>query len=388
MSAVLCGCSAVVASLIKNKADVNSVFEDEHESFTAVSLASEPEIVRMLIDAKANMSPMGCVSPLHTAFVEFQPESVKMLLDAGAARLPYYNLVGESVYHRILHYPCTEATAEAKLATVVLLLNKGTRISDSLPDIAEDPCMERIMDAVLQRRPELLHEVHFGGTGKEKTLLYCAVENKKVRMVKYLVSIGADVNNRNAVSLLPLLISHQQSTSCARSRAILRILTDAGLDLSERDDMGRTAFMNALRGNNGRVSVTFIRDMAEAVLRRGLCVAAAVSRRLVPVPVSPLETSEKSYNRRGKTYEDHMYLQEESSSSDDDVVTVYQVDPEELMKQEQRIRNWHWYKNPDCSRVKPIPTSVVFASKPYPHLDEIKIADIDLSTVTFRIERQ
>jgi ankyrin repeat protein len=278
MMAALCGSADVVKGLLWSKADVNSVYDVGDKHYTAVSFASKPEIVRMLIDAKADMNPKDCVSVLLKACAKIQPESVKMLLHAGA-RIRKTKYADECVYRRVLLHECTEETAKAKLAVVELFLNESRRLSADvsrfLPAVSEDPCMERIIDAVLQRHPELLNSVDYRG----KTLLSHSVENKKVRMVKYLVSIGAEVNNRSAVSLLSLLIYHRWGTPCPRSRAILRILTDAGLDLSERDDMDRTTFMNALRGNDDWVSVTFIRDMAETVLIRGLSVATVYPSR-------------------------------------------------------------------------------------------------------------
>jgi hypothetical protein len=96
--------------------------------------------------------------------------------------------------------------------------------------------------------------------------------------VQYIVSAGADVNCCKRIEygepfLFPLISARN---ACPRSRAVLRVLLDAGIDLSVRDPVykncpGLTVFMAAVEGRGDWVAATFIRDMAEAVLKRGLC---------------------------------------------------------------------------------------------------------------------
>jgi ankyrin repeat protein len=283
MAAVLGGCTEIVANMINtgNKADVNSVFQDGDGYRTALSYASKPEIVRMLLDAKADVNPKGCASVIHEACTAFQPESVKMLLDAGAH--PYEEIRSAcSPYMRTLMFKCTEETADAKLAVVNLLLAAGVgtdRTSYYCASVAEDPCMERVLDVMLQYIPRLLECVNANGM----TPLDHAVENKQLRKVQYLVAAGADVNywkcTKNGKSLLFPLLSDPDA--CPRTRAILRVLLDAGVDLGGGDVTnklalaGQTVFMAAVSAEDRDdwVSATFIRDMAEAVLKRGAFVA-------------------------------------------------------------------------------------------------------------------
>jgi ankyrin repeat protein len=81
MYAAIAGRGDIVKKLIGDGYyDVNN----EYRYQTPLSCASDPAIIKQLLDAKADVNPAGCSSVLRAVSEQYQLESVKMLLSAGA----------------------------------------------------------------------------------------------------------------------------------------------------------------------------------------------------------------------------------------------------------------------------------------------------------------
>lgn len=201
---------------------------------------------------------------------------------------------------------CTDDSADAKVAVVELLLaadvehrsggtlefeDHGRRMCCA---VTEDAATERVLGMLMQHHPRLLEYVDAYGT----TVLHSAIEMKQVQKIKFMVEAGADVNScggRVNPAMFTLFAEFPSSSPSTRAsyhvklRVTLRILISAGVDLGVVDVAGQTVFMTALSGDMSHISsrshrddaatAVFIRDMAEAVLSRGLRGSALAKRK-------------------------------------------------------------------------------------------------------------
>jgi ankyrin repeat protein len=277
MGAVAGRCGDLVAYIIRRGADVNYITHCEGTGRTALSYAADPDIVRALLDAGAEVNPRWCRSVLVGACLECEPAAVRMLLDAGAD--PQQNSFSdEGPLQGALMIKCADEDADAKLEIAATLLPLVADDPFALPAqveqralalcglLAEDACTEPVLRLLLEAHPGMLGFVDRKG----RTALYVAVEDMEVRKVSTLISLGADVNVRSA-SGTPLVFAAVRSDYFHTiSRAVLGALLAAGADLAATDS-GETVFMAAAGGEVAdAASAVFIRDMADAVGRRGL----------------------------------------------------------------------------------------------------------------------
>jgi ankyrin repeat protein len=283
ISAAKGGCVEFVRMMI----DAGTIDVNTKDKFkrTALSEASDPTIVRLLLSAKADTS-LG--PALNMSAQNHQPASVKMLLDAGA------DVNCMIVYHTPLctavSTQCEDEKIDDKIAVINLLVDAGAsllrvdRISNSALQICitKWPAQPRVAAALLARDPTLL-ELR-DGTGK--TPLQVAVTIKSVEMVRFLISAGADVHkcDKFGVPIVSLAMRRPSYSPTSRTldtlllmRETLDVLLAAGADPTACDANGKTAVMEALSPMQAlsldciipeESCTRFIAYFSEAILRR------------------------------------------------------------------------------------------------------------------------
>jgi ankyrin repeat protein len=107
MYAVACNSLVIVATLLHDKeTDVNAVFNnfrfEKTPEYTSLSRASDPHIIKLLLQAKAEVNPPDCVTVLEGACRHSRLDALQMLLAAGADVNMLGN--GESAMYSAAHY--------------------------------------------------------------------------------------------------------------------------------------------------------------------------------------------------------------------------------------------------------------------------------------------
>jgi ankyrin repeat protein len=279
------GCIDIVASMLKN-ADIN-VNATDVSVRTALSESSDPVIVRMLLDAKADAS-IG--QALHMSAWKLQPASVEMLLEAGAEfdRL-HANLTALSI---AIAAPCDEDKVDDKVAVINLLLDAGARTrgvnrrGSALHVLAtsntSDLSASRVTEALIAHDHDLLDYRN----ESDKDALVLAAEHGMVGAVRAFVANGADVNAKSTIGQTivaqALLLNDsavQHPDMLPRLRETVGILLDAGADPMGGDSLGVTPAMILVMmihvqledGDNpipDYASAVILRDIAESILAR------------------------------------------------------------------------------------------------------------------------
>jgi hypothetical protein len=217
--------------------DVNRVFE--HSSI--LSYASDPDIVKCLLDANARINHDIDESVLKASCSKLQPQSVELLLNAGAT------LNGTTGHHRSLvtaiRAPCSDDQADIKYALINLILNTpGSQTRDlGAGASALHVCATSYSTtnrtvsakALLEHDPSLFECRDRTGL----TPLMQAVWSKHVDLVRFLVGRGADVFARDNTGMPVIFYVFCLSSLVSRSegalrdmREIWRILVSAGAD--------------------------------------------------------------------------------------------------------------------------------------------------------------
>jgi ankyrin repeat protein len=123
--------------LANGKCDVNTVLDvREHRYFleyksedlanaTVLSVASDPAVIQLLLDAKADVNPPGCASVLTGALVNNRLDSVKMLIEAGASLQACFDNL-PLIVASVTVYQSKEQM-EDKIAILNLLLDAGLK---------------------------------------------------------------------------------------------------------------------------------------------------------------------------------------------------------------------------------------------------------------------
>jgi ankyrin repeat protein len=272
MAAAEGGCKDMVTMLLNKGLDPNAITVDKN---TPLSYASDPDIVRMLLDAKANAT----IGPaLHMSCVKHQPASVQMLLEArasvaavGCRRSPLYT---------VIEHNASDDKIDDKIATINLLLDAGARTvkmnrdDDSalhLAATAHCPGTPRALEVLVAREP-LLGECR---NDSNRSPLMSAIEYGTIQSIKTLVGAGVDVDAKISngmtvlhLALFPTTIWEQRRGVRQRMRDIIRILLDAGASPLECATDGRTAVMMLFMTNPKDEAKYIIADNATSVFIR------------------------------------------------------------------------------------------------------------------------
>jgi hypothetical protein len=204
--AVACGYAPLVSMVMSERRwDVNKVLNGK----TALSLASTPAVVKLLLDAKAKVDADD-TSVILAACKRLQPDAVKMLLDAGANTRDYY------LIQTVCRAPCTDAQVRDKVALLQLLLGaKRAKQQDKSRDyvgistlhdvmrernddwtlVTGDTHHDAVLKVLLAHDPSLLEKPHYSSELKfNQTPLVIATESNSVSptTVRVLLEAGAD----------------------------------------------------------------------------------------------------------------------------------------------------------------------------------------------------
>jgi ankyrin repeat protein len=231
--AVHCNCTEIVNQLIDSgRCDIN-IYSDidlararssPKQFGTVLSAASDPEIIRSLLRAKADVNPKavkqypeGDRSVQAQSCLMLQPACVSMLLEAGA-------LLSEddtnasiqssavTLLEKMMTTPCSSEKCQDQVDVINLLLKAGAKTRNLRGDLtALTVCMSAahrasnwkpIIHTLLKHDPELLEVVKHG-----QTPLLTAITQRNALVVECLLGAGADLSARNADGLSVLFRS-------------------------------------------------------------------------------------------------------------------------------------------------------------------------------------
>ncbi len=240
--------------LLEHGADIH--YEDD-ECETAITLASlfgHTECVRYLLRQGANVNDCAVDgTPLIYSAERGNIECIKLLLDRGAN-------VNERVSYGIT--ALRQAILSGSVSCVKLLVEHGAKVST----VADSSGFDEMMWAVLEGSEQCIQLVLAAG-GKpdyvekyREIALHDAVNNDNVRLVRELLSQGADVNFKNAEGETVLFRALRYATPCKCLPDILAAKPDETI----RNMRGHTAWEKAaINGaiHGSRMSVKELRNM-------------------------------------------------------------------------------------------------------------------------------
>jgi ankyrin repeat protein len=262
MAALAGNCGEIATEMVAQGADVNGICYGA----CPLSMASEPAMVRLLLDAGATAAPQksaaGAKRParggkapgkrtksvMQMACERLRPDAVRLLLDAGA--VPSVAALATALE------PKVDADREPdRIRVVTMLLDANAPLGGtSSRDPAIFACVRcpgasaaELAGLVLDRDPaQLAAENEDGWTPLEEAALA-----GKEALVELLLRRGADVHRRNDSDQTVLLSTYLYDAPYKLN--ILRRLLLAGADVHAVDDIGRTLLFHwVLRGEPGR----------------------------------------------------------------------------------------------------------------------------------------
>jgi hypothetical protein len=252
-------------------------FSSDHESI--LSYASDPTIVKMLIDAKASVEkPVHCYSPktiidMDKACSRNKLDSVKLLVAAGASIqestiekaicADFYTPQEEEEKIRMIDYlldACDDASAQYLAKWV---LHNCAKFTASY--------MAKPVQLVLTKFPSLVDTLTWD---TEMSPLALAVEARKTLIVETLINAGANVNfcdksNYNLLYILSCCNGFREGDDSSDFRDIWRLLLKSGTDPTTPVRRGWTLLMNLSEWfDPDNLASIFIGDILDAMLDR------------------------------------------------------------------------------------------------------------------------
>jgi ankyrin repeat protein len=275
----------MVKTLVNSSScDVNTEASSWMGKYTLLSCSYDPNVVRILLDAKAEVNPEGCTSVLKTACDMLNVASVQMLLEAGA------NVNGSGRWMPLQYAIQAKSTdtdintadhTRDKVAVINLLLAAGAatrHLCEGRSALHECVCIYGdedvaiLMKTLVDHDPELLE----CGDKDGRTPLMLSVYLQRHR-IRELIDIGVDINSRDARGNTALhhLVIGRNSTydqSHRRDREIVQLLLHSKIDPTVVNNNGYTALMllvsNGVSNGNtlDRPRSALIADILDAVI--------------------------------------------------------------------------------------------------------------------------
>jgi ankyrin repeat protein len=270
LGAATCGSELIVRELLKYpQVDVNGAVQKRS---TPLSGASDPKIIKMLLDAKADVNPTECETVLRGACSELRVDAVKMLLEAKAD--VNWQPIGDSAvsYAVYADLKSSKTSIATQIEVINLLCDAGAQPRDLFfsyrRDMLQYVCNNRedarVFALVLSRCPELLHVRDSAG---RTPLLRMAGDYKlKMGIVEALVDAGADMlatDNENQTVLFHVFYKdiNWDKSYMAELRGFVQFLLGAGADpLQGSDNDGNTLLMRVITSNVPMLGTWEVRD--------------------------------------------------------------------------------------------------------------------------------
>jgi ankyrin repeat protein len=257
--AVFRGSERIVNHLIQNNlCDINTPLEKWRIAAkskctrTALSMARSPAVVRILLNAKADVNPKDSLSVLTGACSHLKPEAVELLLNAGAPATSTGNAAFEEISpleSAIMACRYQNNNEQHQVAVINQLLRAGahTRSLHNGASAMTIVCRRRTFeyqphpnDADLRCAIISALHAHDPGLvdlcdGNGLTPLHQAVAIRSLETVQLLLKLGANPNpmpnvNKPTVSVFSSLFKRDDYDSIENKIELLRILIAAGAD--------------------------------------------------------------------------------------------------------------------------------------------------------------
>jgi hypothetical protein len=253
-----------------------------------LSQASDPAVVQLLLDAKAEAHHTDCRTILEAACIHLRPDAVSLLMKAGAPTQGY-----ERALTLAIQAPCTDARADDKIAVLTQLIKAGAAVDDDdNRRFSLDVCKEASPDShkyitaltLLKNDPDL-----WKGDEKDRyryprqapvelqLLAACQEPTRDPAYVRALVDAGVNVNtmdirNNSRTPLDYLLYNRHQSPR--QTSEILKMLLNAGVDIM----CDNLLLMKLVRSLPDSACSVYINDILEAMLHGSDAVVRAYKK--------------------------------------------------------------------------------------------------------------
>ncbi|XP_076299445.1 uncharacterized protein LOC143218247 [Lasioglossum baleicum] len=263
----------VVKYLIEKGADVDIRGNDGQTPLHFAAINGKLEVVRYFIEGKnanINVKDNYGETPLHPVATNGNLEIVKYLIEKGAD----FDIRGN---YGLTPLHC--AAIDGKLEVVKYLIQKGAKIdlkvNDEVPlEILESSGHRSFADSIIEELTERLFDaVKYDDSGEVQglinqgvsvkvkdsdgqTLLQCAVNNSKLKVVKYLVEKGADVNvkDNSGTTLL------HSAAMTNKLETVKYLVEDKHVDFNVKDNSGVTPLHYAAMNDGLQVVTYFIEE--------------------------------------------------------------------------------------------------------------------------------
>jgi ankyrin repeat protein len=266
------GCAGITRMLIaEHGLDVNHLYGGS----SLIARVSDPEVVDILLQAKAEVKDAPGQSVLSAACMNLQPAAVQRLLDANAPANG--SGVGPAPLLTAIRAECTDTQVQDKISVINILLDAGHRVEELDNLLGRSALHEAVVAreetnphvairVFLERHPELMRS-------RDKTTmtpLFLAVRSEPGDVVRMLLDAGADANEEdtkgNPVIFYALEIqslSWSEKHVARRIQDIMRILVKYGARLSECGSGGTTWLMALMSRKLPKLKVS---DNATSIL--------------------------------------------------------------------------------------------------------------------------
>jgi hypothetical protein len=250
----------IVQSFIDAGVDVNGVPAGAGADVTPLAVASDPAMVRHLLDAKANANPSENVSVVKEACARLQPESVRMLLDAGA------DVNGGNVYDKpiaaALWAVPTADHPNAMLEVVKLLLDARASVkrvceqggsalhacvSNSAMSRDPVPVPHEVVELLLSHDAGLLEALNDDGMSAVALSVYNANEAMLKFFINYITNRDMlEMSREPLISYAVKYWIYAPPEILDDKQNVIPILLEAGIDPLRLNAAGETVLMIAV----------------------------------------------------------------------------------------------------------------------------------------------
>jgi ankyrin repeat protein len=181
---------------------VNALVEDGDDEwhvrkYSPLSQASDPAIIKILLEAKANVNPKKGDCALRGACTMLRPDAVKMLIDAGA-NVNATARGGMTPLLYALEAKCAVEQADDIIQVVKLLLDAGAKTFGAIPPLHKctnpnEPRRLGALKVLLERDQSMAYDVDASG----RNVIMCAAmsHTKSPSALSVLIDAGVDLND-------------------------------------------------------------------------------------------------------------------------------------------------------------------------------------------------